>query len=111
MIKGRNKLWAGWLLTAILAGPFIVKTIHTEQHCGLFTVIHCTDVESDDHDIENCPICHFNLPLFNEQEKLSIAYISLYLYTGHTPVVDGQAHCISETCLSRGPPSALVGPL
>ncbi|MCC8154428.1 MAG: hypothetical protein LIP01_09555 [Tannerellaceae bacterium] len=65
----------GWLLLALFVLPFVVKSIHVEKHCK---VCHCHEKteKNDDHDAENCPVCHFTVSLFTEPELIYIPLVS-----------------------------------
>lgn len=62
----KHKVWVVWLLAAVLALPFAVKTVHIYQNNIHAEHENCSEHSHSHHDCDNCPVCRFTLLTFTE---------------------------------------------
>jgi len=79
--KHIKRILGVWLMTAVFAMPFVVRSMHTfvaeygSSHC----ISHCSHHHGEDnhhgnsHDCNTCPVCKYVISSFDRTETVSLA--------------------------------------
>jgi hypothetical protein len=95
----RHKVWVVWLLLAVFAIPFAVKTVHI-YHTAEHLEHSCHDESHAHHDCHDCSVCQFTLSSFTEA---TVAAYDFKVVSYHVrPVISFQKKPYQKVLISYG---------
>ncbi|MDR0765822.1 MAG: hypothetical protein LBF09_02645 [Odoribacteraceae bacterium] len=95
----KHRIIAAWLLLAVFASPFVVKSAHA---CH----VDATGGNHSRHDHENCPICHFFFSCFTGEEAVEEITVAACRTTRPATYREHVPACRYFTLPPRAPPVA-----